>query len=83
MSKQEKMFAVIRRWEASGLNKAEFSRVNDIPINTFHYWCRKYQDEATPSAPFVQLSDVAGVASPPREPRLRLELPDGTSLVVY
>ena len=87
MSKQEKMFALMRQWERSGQSKAEFARRAGLSANLMSYWYRRYQEElpGATTSQFVQIvpdelqiqPPVAGCA------RIRLELPDGLVVVIY
>ena len=90
MTKQQKMFAVIQQWEQSQQTKAEFARRHKIPLQTFHYWCRRYQQAHTPSerATFIELPSLAIAPEPGsdqslRSPRLSLEFADGLRVNIY
>ncbi len=89
MTKQETMFAMIRKWERSGKAKATFAREHDIPLPTFYNWCRRYEEHQTTTTtpsfielPFLSqpLSDADGHSG---EPRLRVEFPDGMCITIY
>jgi transposase-like protein len=83
MTKQDRMFAMIAKWRRSGMSKAEFARQAGVSTNTFHYWCRRFEEEngAVERSTFVEVGDVDqrrdGV------PRVRLEYPDGVIISVY
>ena len=85
MAKQDTMFALIERWERSGLTKAEFAREAGVSINTFHYWFRRYDAEHSSSSPaFVEVAaePSVAIANQPAA-RLHLEFPDGLTITVY
>ncbi len=42
-SQQEKMFALIQRFERSGLTQSKFWQTHEVSRSTFHYWLRKYR----------------------------------------
>lgn len=88
MAKREEILATLDRWRSSGKSRSEFAREEGISINTFHYWCQRYDpSKATlkpkPTPPtFVELPERARPASGERA-RLRLALPDGLVITVY
>ncbi len=43
------MYALIRKWEASGLSQEKFFRRHGIAKSTFGYWRKKYIKEKTNS----------------------------------
>lgn len=50
MKRQQKyskpqMYALIRKWESSGISQVDFSRQHGIAKSTFGYWRRKYLRE--------------------------------------
>ena len=51
-SEQERMFALIRQWQGSGMTQKDFCVKKDIVYATFHYWYRKFRD-AEPSDALV------------------------------
>ena len=91
MSKESEMRSLFDEWRTSGKPRATFARERNVPINTFHYWCQRFEGKrersqrpvgrppATPPA-FVEINKQP---SPAREARMRFELPDGTSITVY
>jgi hypothetical protein len=96
MSKEEQMRALFEQWRASGKPRATFAREHEIPVNSFHYWCQRFEgkrvasgyrrtrvDAPPPSGPsFVEVARASPPSPHPR-PRLRFDLPDGTSITVY
>ena len=46
------MYALIRKWEQSGLSQAKFFSEHKISKSTFGYWRKKYL--RIPSYPFYQ-----------------------------
>lgn len=87
MAKQEEILATLDRFRSSGKSRTAFARDEGISINTFHYWCLKYdptkqsKQKPTPHA-FVELPERARPASV-EQARLRLALPDGLVITVY
>ncbi len=76
------MFTLIRQWESGDLTKKAFSRQHQIPVSVFHYWCRKYRENHSPSG-FVPIEvecfSDAGSAIEIRYPNgITLRLPVGT-----
>jgi hypothetical protein len=43
MSKEQQMRALFDQWRASGMPRTTFARERQIPINTFHYWCQRFE----------------------------------------
>ncbi len=41
---QDAKFAMIRRWEESGLSQKQFCENEPLSSNNFHYWLKKYRD---------------------------------------
>jgi hypothetical protein len=85
MSKEREMFAIIERWQRSGLSKAEFARRSGLPIKTLYYWCNRYFDGDAPSTTpaFIEVTDEPPESVEARSPRIHVELPDGLSITVY
>lgn len=96
MSKEEEMRTLFDEWRTSGKPRATFARDRGIRINTFHYWCQRFEGKraarkrdraaqipapATPT--FVEVTEPATTALPQQPPRMRFELPDGTAIIVY
>jgi len=57
---QQKMFKAVRHWQQSGLTKKAWCAKNKIAYATFHYWYKRYRDQAvvseqSTSEGFVQL----------------------------
>lgn len=93
MSKEEQMRALFEDWRASGKPRTTFARERNVPINTFYYWCQRFEGKRprsrgttavnapAPSVPaFVE---IVASAAPPATPRMRFELADGTVITVY
>ncbi|HVK37677.1 MAG TPA: hypothetical protein VNA88_04260 [Candidatus Kapabacteria bacterium] len=97
MSKEEQMRALFDEWRASGKPRTTFARERQVPINTFHYWCQRFEGKryrarsgeaekpATPS--FVPVDAAPAPPSalqPPAagQPRMRFELADGTVVIL-
>lgn len=87
MSRQQEMFALMRRWEHSGQSKAEFARRAGLSANEMSYWYRRFRamdpEPATPG--FVQVVPETTQSIPPAAggERIRLELPDGLVVIIY
>ena len=92
MSKEIEMRALFDEWRTSGKPRATFAREHNVSINTFHYWCQRFEGKPkrvrgtvdTPPSPppaFVEINKQT--SSSARQPRMRFDLPDGTSIVVY
>lgn len=43
--RQEKMYALVEQWEATGLSKKEFSQQAGVTYDSFLYWAQKYSRE--------------------------------------
>lgn len=59
---REEKFAMIRRWEESGLSQKKFTEQENIVFNNFYYWLKKYrkqkqkQDAKEKRSGFVKIS---------------------------
>jgi hypothetical protein len=92
MTREIEMRALFEEWRTSGKPRATFAREHDVSINTFHYWCQRFEGKSKrtrgteePPAPppaFVEINKQAS-SSATRQPRIRFELPDGTAIFVY
>lgn len=84
MAKREEIVALIDAWRGSGKTKAAFARSAGISVNTFHYWCNRYDEHerASSSPAFVEVPDEAASMNTGHA-RLRLALPDGLVITVY
>lgn len=51
---QDQMEASVSAWRNSGLSKKAFCRDQDIPYQTFHYWCKRLA--VNQSAGFTEVS---------------------------
>lgn len=87
MSRQEEMFALIETWRSSGMSKKSFAREHGIGWTSFRYWVQKYQEQRETTAGFVRIPDLAAGSAietaAGRDARIRLELADGTVVIVY
>jgi hypothetical protein len=45
MKLQEKMFAMVESWEASGMKKVKFLSDKSIGLSKFDYWLNKYRNQ--------------------------------------
>ena len=55
---REEKFAMVRRWEASGLTQKTFCLQEGIPGHHFNYWFKKFRDEnglAPSTGKFIKL----------------------------
>jgi len=95
MKLQEKMFALVSAWEASGQKRADFLSDKDISLPKFNYWICKYRkkDQQQPSLPaqvapaafksFV-LSDAEALDEIPRSSvSMEITTPSGTRITIY
>ena len=60
-SLQQKMFKRIVLWQQSNLKQKAWCEKNNMPYATFHYWYKRYRDQALVvqkknSADFIQLT---------------------------
>jgi transposase-like protein len=77
---QEAMFALIGQWQASDKTQKEFCRLHDIAYHVFHYWYKKYRQQAGGgSGGFVPVQ----INSSPRAPWMSLCFSDGKQLHLY
>ncbi len=94
MSKEVEMRALFDEWRTSGKPRATFARERNVSINTFHYWCQRFEGKVQrshrspgrpPASPpaFVEINKQVASSSSARQPRMRFDLPDGTSIMVY
>ena len=97
MSKEQEMRAHFEAWRASGMNRTAFARERKIPINSFHYWCQRFEGKrprgrrraasvkaAAAPPQFVEIAPTPVAAEPAHSTvRLRFEMPDGTRITVY
>ena len=70
MSKEEQMRALFDEWRASAKPRATFARERNVPINTFHYWCQRFEGKRRPSRSKAVQSqpafvEIAASPSPP------------------
>ena len=89
------MRVLFDEWRASGKPRATFAREHNVPINTFHYWCQRFEGKrprsrrgsaekpAASPPPFVEITEPLSSPTLRPQPRMRFELPDGTSITVY
>ena len=92
MSKEEQMRALFDAWRTSGKPRATFAREHGLPINSFHYWCQRFEGkrparrrDSAPEARAGSTPMFIEVKEPARQPqpRMRFELPDGLSITIY
>jgi transposase-like protein len=90
MRREAEALATIERWRQSGKSKVAFAREEGISITTFHRWHKFYRERGMATAPasFVEVVGAAPATAtrqpaPGLSPRFRLELPDGSVVIVY
>jgi|694.fasta_scaffold140843_1 hypothetical protein len=45
---EERMFALIRQWQETGMSQKDFCARKNIVYATFHYWYKKFRDASPP-----------------------------------
>jgi hypothetical protein len=62
---EDRMFALIRQWQDSGLSQTEFCQKKDIAYSSFHYWYKKFRmaEEIHPEPSFVPVPLPVSMAS--------------------
>lgn len=78
MSTQEKieqMYAMVGRWQQSGLSQAAFAQQQGVHLHTLRYWISKRYKEAPAPSGFIQLGAVAGT-------NISLRYPNGVELLL-
>ena len=76
MSKQELMYNLVVEQEHSGRTITAFCAANDIKLNTFHYWKRKYKEENSSGSGFISIPALSEADSYP----IRLTYPNGVNI---
>lgn len=46
---KEQKFAMIRRWEASGITQKQFIEQENVSMNNFQYWLKRYRKVNEPT----------------------------------
>lgn len=93
MSKEVEMRALFDEWRTTGKPRSTFARERNVSINTFHYWCQRFEGKVkrsgrsaeklpVPPPAFVEINKQPSSSSS-RQARMRFDLPDGTSITVY
>ena len=82
MSKEEQMRTLFEEWRASGTPRTTFARERNVPINTFHYWCQRFEGKRRPSRsnaaqkhPTQSRPAFVEIAAPPSPPSPRKQHP--------
>jgi hypothetical protein len=77
---QQQMFSYIDRWQQSDLTQKAFCHQLKLPYHIFHYWYRRYRNEAIePASTFIKLD----VLSPSVAAHTELILADGKRLLFH
>ena len=76
MSKQDLMYDLVAEQERSGLTITAFCEANDIKLNTFHYWKRKYKEESSSGSGFIAIPTLSRASNQP----VRLTYPNGVNI---
>lgn len=77
---QQKMFEYIDQWQQSGLTQKAFCQKVNLSYHIFHYWYKRYRDNATePGSAFIKLD----VCAPSALAKAELILADGKRLLFH
>ena len=78
---QARMFRLIEQWKESGLPKKEFCVKQQVANATFHYWFKKYKNQAAVMSPaFIP---IRVKESSPTQAFAELVLGDGKKIIFY
>jgi hypothetical protein len=81
-TKKERMYALLDRWQESGMRQEDFCREEGIGLPKFQYWRRKQKQEQEGGGAFIALSGEMPTEAPPMEliypGGVRLRLPMST-----
>ncbi len=79
----EEMFSMIEQWQQSGLNQKAWCGQNNIGYHIFHYWYKRYRNQAGEAAgnttSFLQLQ-VKDIGN---QPLMELLLANNKRVVFY
>lgn len=87
MEKKEKMFALVKLWEKSGLTQKDFALKNGIKVPTFNNWVTKYLNQsnrpttAVPTFKEISPRDISSEHEP--QPKAQLEFEGGLKITIY
>ncbi len=87
--KHDRIFALIKKWEASGKTKKQFSQENGIKYSTFLYWMKKYRESTSGrDNGFLPLEVVTSgendqTIDKTNQPRVEVEFSSGITLRIY
>ena len=72
---KNKMLAIVKEWQESGLNQVEYARTHDIKLVTLRYWITKQKQSAKAKPAFVQLNGIVSQG-------IHIRYPHGVELVL-
>lgn len=72
----EKMQAVIKEWQTSGLSKKAFCSQRNIKEHTFHYWYRRLTETSSPGFTEVALCSDSGTG------KFEIIFPSGVCIIL-
>ncbi len=79
--KYEEMFALVKAWENSGMDRSTYCKEHGISIATFSYWRTKYKKSLQPETPFLELQPESVIKLEVIYPNgVRVLLPKGSSM---
>lgn len=76
MSKQEKMFALVEDYKASGLSGSPYCEKHGIYRSLLYYWIRKFNDSASCGG-FIEIRPKSQVTK-----IIEMKYPNGVSITV-
>lgn len=79
LTTQQLMFSLLEIWKVSGKTQKEFCREKDLAYHKFHYWFKKYNDQARVQLSFVPVNLPAVSGSG----KLERVYPDGRRLIFH
>jgi len=84
--KQEKMFALIRRYFSGNLSQRQFCESQSVPYSTFCWWLRKYRSSQTEPTKEKTFQKFIPIQLPSTDSRIGsqnsciIEYPNGVTL---
>lgn len=61
-TKREEMFALIQKWETSGIQQEQFCKEHEVKMSTFGYWRTQYLKHQKKSDPAFVPVEATGSA---------------------
>lgn len=84
--KKTEMYPLVKSWQQSGQSKLAFSQAHGLKPHTFHYWVKKYEQEATKkllsdnNSKFIPLAIAEFTEQKTSKSQLALTYPNGVRL---